>query len=427
MSRIAKHLLPDTAVENKLGRLEVGGCDLVELAEKFGTPVFVYDETHLRARCQEAVQAFGKHQVVYATKAFLCGAMARLAHEEGLLLDVATGGELFVVLHAGVPGSACVLHGNNKSIEELKIALEAKVHHIVVDNFDELDRIDELHRQGFARARIQLRITPGVAVHTHEFVSTGQDDSKFGFNLRNGDAQRAVDRVRSSASVEFVGIHCHIGSNVFAAENFEQAAEIMVNFANQLEVAELTLGGGLGVAYVENEHAPTITQWAKALAPATAKLRSGTKVFVEPGRAIVASAAVTMYRIGSIKNLPGIRTYVAVDGGMSDNPRPVLYDSGYEAFLPARINDDRTEHARIVGKHCESGDVLIDDALLPKGYKVGDIIATPVTGAYGHSMGSNYNKVTRPPVVFVCKGSARLVVRRETFIDLVNLDVADSV
>ncbi len=427
MSRIAKHLLPDTAVENKLGRLEIGGCDLIELAEKFGTPVFVYDEGHLRARCREAVEAFGRHQVVYATKAFLCGAMARLAHEEGLLLDVATGGELFVVLHAGVPGSACVLHGNNKSIEELKMALDAKVHHIVVDNFDELDRIDELHRQGFPRARIQLRITPGVAVYTHEFVSTGQDDSKFGFNLRNGDAQRAVDRVRSSASVEFVGIHCHIGSNVFAAENFEQAAEIMVNFANQLEVAELTLGGGLGVAYIENEHAPTITQWAKALAPATTKLRAGTKVFVEPGRAIVASAAVTLYRIGSIKNLPGIRTYVAVDGGMSDNPRPVLYDSGYEAFLPARINDDRTEHARIVGKHCESGDVLIDDALLPVGYKVGDIIATPVTGAYGHSMGSNYNKVTRPPVVFVGKGLARLVVRRETFIDLVNLDVADSV
>ena len=427
MSRIAKHLLPDTAVENKLGRLEIGGCDLVELAEKFGTPVFVYDEEHLRTRCREAVKVFGRNQVVYATKAFLCGAMARLAHDEGLLLDVATGGELFVALHAGVPGSACVLHGNNKSIEELKMALDAKVHHIVVDNFDELDRLDELHRQGFARARIQLRITPGVAVHTHEFVSTGQDDSKFGFNLRNGDAQRAVDRVRSSASVEFVGIHCHIGSNVFAAENFEQAAEIMVNFANQLEVAELTLGGGLGVAYVESEHAPTITQWAKALAPATAKLRSGTKVFVEPGRAIVASAAVTMYRIGSIKNLPAIRTYVAVDGGMSDNPRPVLYDSGYEAFLPARINDDRTEHARIVGKHCESGDVLIDDALLPLGYKVGDIVATPVTGAYGHSMGSNYNKVTRPPVVFVSKGSARLVVRRETFIDLVNLDVADSV
>ncbi|MFM9173176.1 MAG: diaminopimelate decarboxylase, partial [Acidimicrobiaceae bacterium] len=204
----------------------------------------------------------------------------RLVCEEGLLLDVATGGELFVALNAGVPGSACVLHGNNKSIEELKMALDADVRHIVVDNFDELDRLDALHLSGAKRARVQLRITPGVAVHTHEFVSTGQDDSKFGFNLRNGDAQRAVDRVRSSASVEFVGIHCHIGSNVFAAENFRQAAQIMVDFANQLGVDELTLGGGLGVAYIESEHAPTITQWAESLAAATAKLSKTTKVFV---------------------------------------------------------------------------------------------------------------------------------------------------
>ena len=430
MSRVAKHLLPDSATTNARGHLEIGGCDLVAIADKHGTPTFVYDEAHLRARCQEAVRAFGKQRVVYATKAFLCGAMARLAHEEGLLLDVATGGELFVALNAGVPGSACVLHGNNKSTDELKMALDAGVQHIVVDNFDELDRLDALHAsgaKGAKRARIQLRITPGVAVHTHEFVSTGQDDSKFGFNLRNGDAQRAVDRVRSSASVEFVGIHCHIGSNVFAAENFAQAAQIMVDFANQLEVEELTLGGGLGVAYIETEHAPTITQWAQSLAVATAKLSKPTKVFVEPGRAIVASAAVTLYRIGSIKHLPEIRTYVAVDGGMSDNPRPVLYDSGYEAFLPARAEADRTEHARVVGKHCESGDVLINDAMLPSGYAVGDVLATPVTGAYGHSMGSNYNKVTRPPVVFVRDGVARVVVRRETFADLVDLDIADSV
>ncbi len=430
MSRVAKHLLPDSATTNARGHLEIGGCDLVAIADKHGTPTFVYDEAHLRARCQEAVRAFGKQRVVYATKAFLCGAMARLAHEEGLLLDVATGGELFVALNAGVPGSACVLHGNNKSTDELKMALDAGVQHIVVDNFDELDRLDALHAsgaKGAKRARIQLRITPGVAVHTHEFVSTGQDDSKFGFNLRNGDAQRAVDRVRSSASVEFVGIHCHIGSNVFAAENFAQAAQIMVDFANQLEVEELTLGGGLGVAYIETEHAPTITQWAQSLAVATAKLSKPTKVFVEPGRAIVASAAVTLYRIGSIKHLPEIRTYVAVDGGMSDNPRPVLYDSGYEAFLPARVDADRSEHARVVGKHCESGDVLINDAMLPSGYAVGDVLATPVTGAYGHSMGSNYNKVTRPPVVFVRDGIARVVVRRETFADLVDLDIADSV
>ena len=430
MSRIARHLLPDSAATNALGHLEIGGCDLVAIADKYGTPTFVYDEAHLRARCQEAVRAFGRQRVVYATKAFLCGAMARVAHEEGLLLDVATGGELFVALNAGVPGSACVLHGNNKSTDELKMALDAGVQHIVVDNFDELDRLDSLHAtgaKGAKRARIQLRITPGVAVHTHEFVSTGQDDSKFGFNLRNGDAQRAVDRVRSSASVEFVGIHCHIGSNVFAAENFAQAAQIMVDFANQLEVEELTLGGGLGVAYIESEHAPTIAQWAESLAGATAKLSKPTKVFVEPGRAIVASAAVTLYRIGSIKHLPGIRTYVAVDGGMSDNPRPVLYDSGYEAFLPARAEADRTEHARVVGKHCESGDVLINDAMLPSDYAVGDLLATPVTGAYGHSMGSNYNKVTRPPVVFVRDGVARVVVRRETFADLVDLDIADSV
>ncbi len=430
MSRIARHLLPDSAATNALGHLEIGGCDLVAIADKYGTPTFVYDEAHLRARCQEAVRAFGRQRVVYATKAFLCGAMARVAHEEGLLLDVATGGELFVALNAGVPGSACVLHGNNKSTDELKMALDAGVQHIVVDNFDELDRLDALHAtgaKGAKRARIQLRITPGVAVHTHEFVSTGQDDSKFGFNLRNGDAQRAVDRVRSSASVEFVGIHCHIGSNVFAAENFAQAAQIMVDFANQLEVEELTLGGGLGVAYIESEHAPTIAQWAQSLAGATAKLSKPTKVFVEPGRAIVASAAVTLYRIGSIKHLPGIRTYVAVDGGMSDNPRPVLYDSGYEAFLPARAEADRTEHARVVGKHCESGDVLINDAMLPSDYAVGDVLATPVTGAYGHSMGSNYNKVTRPPVVFVRDGVARVVVRRETFADLVDLDIADSV
>jgi len=426
VSRIAKHLLPDTAQANKAGHLEIGGCDLLAIAEQFGTPTFVYDETHLRARCAEAVRVFGKGQVVYATKAFLCGAMARLAYDEGLLLDVATGGELFVALHAGVPAKGCVMHGNNKSLDELKMALEARVHHIVVDNFDELDRLDALHKLGLKSPRVQLRITPGVSVHTHEFVSTGQDDSKFGFNLRNGDARRAVERVRSSKSVEFVGIHCHIGSNVFAAENFAQAAEVMVDFANEIEVEELTLGGGLGVAYLEGEHAPTITQWAQALAGATIKLRKATKIFVEPGRAIVASAAITLYRIGSIKDLPGIRTYVAVDGGMSDNPRPVLYDSGYEAFLPARVNDDRTEHARVVGKHCESGDVLIDDAQLPPGYKVGDVLATPVTGAYGHSMGSNYNKVTRPPVVFVRDGKARIVVRRETYIDLVNLDVADS-
>jgi diaminopimelate decarboxylase len=262
-----------------------------------------------------------------------------------------------------------------------------------------------------------------VYVHTHEFVSTGQDDSKFGFNLGNGDARKAAQRAKDSPSVQLVGIHCHIGSNVFAAENFTLASKIMVDLANELGVDEVTLGGGLGVAYVASEHAPTITEWAGHLHTATAHLNKGITVFVEPGRSIVASAAVTLYSVGTIKTIPGVRTYVAVDGGMSDNPRPVLYGSGYEAFLPSRANADRTEVVRLVGKHCESGDVLINEAHVPAGLKIGDVLATPVTGAYGHSMASNYNKVARPPVVFVSNGNARLVVRRETNEDLTRLDI----
>ena len=426
MSVIARHLLPDTSRVDA-GRLSIGGCDVHDLTQQFGTPLFVYDETHLRTRCREAVAAFGADAVVYATKAFLCTAMARLAHEEGLLLDVATGGELFVALHADVPADRCVMHGNNKSTAELREAITAGVRHIVVDSFDELDRIDALHEQGLAAPRVQLRITPGVYVHTHEFVSTGQNDSKFGFNLVNGDAQRAVTRARAAKSVQLVGVHCHIGSNVFDTDNFTKAAEVMVRFANECELPELTLGGGLGVAYLNNENAPSITQWASALRAATTQLRSGVRVMVEPGRSIVASAAVTLYEVGTIKNIPGVRTYVAVDGGMSDNPRPVLYGSGYEAFVPTRTDADRTMEARIVGKHCESGDVLIAQASLPADLRVGDVIATPVTGAYGHSMGSNYNKVPRPAVVFVHEGKARVVVRRETYDDLVRNDATDSV
>jgi diaminopimelate decarboxylase len=426
VSVIARHLLPDTSRVDA-GRLSIGGCDVHDLTQQFGTPLFVYDETHLRTRCREAVAAFGADAVVYATKAFLCTAMARLAHEEGLLLDVATGGELFVALHAGVPADRCVMHGNNKSTAELREAITAGVRHIVVDSFDELDRIDALHEQGLAAPRVQLRITPGVYVHTHEFVSTGQNDSKFGFNLVNGDAQRAVTRARAAKSVQLVGVHCHIGSNVFDTDNFTKAAEVMVRFANECELPELTLGGGLGVAYLNNENAPSITQWASALRAATTQLRSGVRVMVEPGRSIVASAAVTLYEVGTIKNIPGVRTYVAVDGGMSDNPRPVLYGSGYEAFVPTRTDADRTMEARIVGKHCESGDVLIAQASLPADLRVGDVIATPVTGAYGHSMGSNYNKVPRPAVVFVHEGKARVVVRRETYDDLVRNDATDSV
>ena len=416
-------LLPDTAEVGSSGELRIGGCDVTALAAEHGTPLFVYDEAHLRRRCREAVAAFGPDRVVYATKAFLCTAMARLAHDEGLLLDVATGGELFVALHAGVPADRCVMHGNNKSLDELRMALSEGVRHVVVYSFDELDRLDALRAEGLPRPRLQVRVTPGVHAHTHEYIATGQDDSKFGFNLSNGDALRAIERIRASGVGELVGVHCHIGSNVFEASSFAKAAEVMAGFVRPLDLPELTLGGGLGVAYVTDEEAPTITTWGSVLLDACAALGVRSRVYVEPGRAIVGAAAVTVYTVGTVKRIPSVRTYVAVDGGMSDNPRPVLYGSGYEAFLVRDVLAERREQVRVVGKHCESGDVLIFRAAVPAGAAVGDLLAMPVTGAYGHSMGSNYNKVLRPAVVFVHDGDARLVVRRETFDDLVRGDV----
>jgi diaminopimelate decarboxylase len=422
-SRLAGRLLPDTSRAGDDGWLEIGGCSVRDLAAEFGTPLFVYDEAHIRARCREAVAAFGPGQAIYATKAFLCRAMARLAYDEGMRLDVATEGELHVVLAAGVPASACVMHGNNKSTAELRRAVIEGVGHIVVDSFDELDRLDALAAEGLRRPDVLLRITPGVHAHTHEFIATGQDDSKFGFNLANGDAQRAVERASSASSVNLVGLHCHIGSNVFAASSFAKAAEVMAKFAAPLGFPELVLGGGLGVAYVSAEEAPTITQWGNVVRDACDALGVSARVSVEPGRSIVAAAAITVYTVGTIKHIPGIRTYISVDGGMSDNPRPVLYGSGYEAFLPRAPFEERGLHARLVGKHCESGDVLLFDARVPDDIAVGDLLATPVTGAYGRSMGSNYNAITRPPVVFVGGGEARLVIRRETFDDLLATDV----
>ena len=423
MTVVPRLLLPDSASVASDGMLEIGGCRVDELATEFGTPAFVYDETQLRDRCREAVEAFGRGRAIYATKAFLCRAMARLAHEEGMLLDVASGGELHVALSAGVPASSCTLHGNDKSGEELRLAVDVGVRYIVVDSFDELDRLDALHAASGAVPDVLLRITPGVHAHTHHYIATGQDDSKFGFNLRNGDAGRAVERAQRASSVNLVGLHCHIGSNVFAAESFGRAAEVMAAFAAPLDLPELVLGGGLGVAYVEGEEAPTIAVWAKVLLDACRSLGVRAAVSVEPGRAIVAAAAITVYTVGTIKRIPGVRTYVAVDGGMSDNPRPVLYGSGYEAFLPRAPDAERPRRARIVGKHCESGDVLLFEAHLPRDVAVGDLLAVPVTGAYGHSMGSNYNKVPRPPVLFVRDGEARLVVRRETYDDLLLTDV----
>jgi diaminopimelate decarboxylase len=417
MSALPLSLLPDTATIGNKGQLIIGGCDTLELAEQFGTPLFVYDEAHLRARCREAVAAFGVG-VNFATKAFLCKAMARLAAEEGCNLDVSTGGEYHVARSAGVPADRLVLHGNNKSTAELRTAMSEGIGRIIIDSFDEIDRIEALVAEGLAVPKALIRVTPGVEAHTHEFVRTGQDDSKFGFGLASGQADEAVLRANASSAIDLVGLHAHIGSQVFDAEFFEMAIEVMAPFVQKHGLPELSVGGGLGVAYVAGEESDSITEWGAVVKAACATAGINAHVTAEPGRALVAQAAVTLYSVGTIKDIPGIRTYVSVDGGMSDNPRPVLYGSGYEAFLPREVDADRDRVVTVVGKHCESGDILVRDAVVPSDLVVGDILATPVTGAYGHSMGSNYNKVTRPAVVFVADGKARLVVRRETLDDL---------
>ena len=421
---IAHHLLPLTTSFSDDGSAIVGGRDLVGLAEEFGTPLFVYDEYHLRRRCQDAVWAFG-HGVAYASKAFLCAAMAKLAHDEGMHIDVATAGEAFVALRAGVPASRLVLHGNNKSMAELSYALERGIGRVVVDSFDELDRLRRLAGFGHPRPKVLLRLTPGVEAHTHEFIATGHEDVKFGFSIASGAAAEAVTICRSEGSgVELVGVHAHVGSQVMSIESFEKVVQALSPFFVPLGLPELVVGGGLAVAYLQDETAPTISDWGHAIkfAAREAGVPNGVRVSGEPGRSIAAAAGVTLYRVGTIKDLPDIRTYVSVDGGMSDNPRPALYGAGYEAFLPRSALAERPMPIRLVGKHCETGDILIPEAWVPGDLTLGDILCTPVTGAYGHSMASNYNKVPRPAVVFVNDGKARVVVRRETYEDLLRLD-----
>ena len=418
---IRASLLPDTArlLEDDV---EVGGVSLLGLAATYGTPLFVYDEATLRARCAQAAAAFDDG-VAFASKSFLCGAMARLAVEEGLCVDVATGGEMDLVLRAGVAPSRVVLHGNNKLTSELETALEVGVHRVVVDNFDEIERLRALVT---ARRPLHclVRVTPGVEAHTHEFVRTGQEDSKFGFSVAAGDARRAIELLRSIPHVHVHGVHAHIGSQIFDVGGFDEEVKVLVDFIRDDGFDEMCVGGGLGVAYVAGEEALSIAQWGRAVRTSAmaAGLDPATRITAEPGRSIVAQAALTLYTVGARKPLSQ-RTYLAVDGGMSDNPRPVLYGSGYEAFDVAHPLAPRPQAVRLVGRHCESGDVLIDEAWLPASTGVGSVIATPVTGAYGYSMASNYNRVPRPSVVFVNQGRAREVLRRETFDDLARLEV----
>jgi len=432
-------LLPRSARVDERGRLAIGGCDVEELADLFGTPLYVYCEAELRARCREYREAFGPDAVSYAGKAFLCIAMAQLAAEEGMHLDVATGGELHVALRAGFPAARIVYHGNNKSDAELRTGLDQGVGRIVVDSFDELDRIDRLVADGLSAPRVLVRVTPGVEAHTHEYIATGADDSKFGFTVSNGAAREAARRVVKSDAMELAGFHCHIGSQILVLESFARAAAVVAELAADVArdtgapIDEINLGGGLGVPYTADElDAPTISEFGHEVranfvdACASYGLDPAPRLTVEAGRSIAAPAGVTLYEVGTIKEIPGVRTYVAVDGGMSDNPRPATYGADYEAFLPARVTAPRPFVASVAGKHCEQGDILVRDAHLPADVAVGDVLATPVTGAYGYSMASNYNLVPRAAVLFVRDGRARVVVRRESLDDLVVRDQFES-
>ncbi|HET9162414.1 MAG TPA: diaminopimelate decarboxylase [Solirubrobacterales bacterium] len=395
------------------GRIEIGGCDLVELAARFGTPAYVYAEDDLRARARAVVAAFAERtesfEVVYASKAFPCTAALRLFAEEGLSCDVASGGELYLALRAGFDPERIYMHGNNKTEAEIRQALESGVGHLIVDSLDEIDRIERV-AAGHAQ-RVLLRVTPGIRPDTHDKIATGQEDSKFGIPLAALPA--AVDRC-ASAGLEVRGLHAHLGSQVFELDVYETLADVLMAAGDYPLV---DMGGGFAVAYTRDRHPPAPAAYAEAM---LARLPAGIKVLCEPGRSLVANAGVSLYTVGTVKDVPGVRKYVAVDGGMADNIRPMLYDAVYEAEIADRVGDSTP--CRVVGMHCESGDILIEEARL-ESPRVGDVLVTPATGAYGHAMASNYNGVTRPPVIFCRDGEARVVVRRESFEDLTSRDV----
>ncbi|WCK56006.1 diaminopimelate decarboxylase [Aneurinibacillus sp. Ricciae_BoGa-3] len=428
--------LHGTSRINEWGHLEIGGCDTVELARQYGTPLYVYDEALIREKCRSYVEAFKKtgfdFQVAYASKAFMCVAMCELIDELGMSLDVVSGGELYTALKAGFPASRIHFHGNNKTAEELSMGLEAGIGCFVVDNFYEMEVLHDLARERGQRVSILLRLTPGIEAHTHDYISTGQDDSKFGFGVTGGQALDAVKSALDKPFFNLLGIHSHIGSQIFETVGFVGAIQVLADFLKEVrtetgyEVQVLNVGGGFGIRYTEGDDPLPLSEYVNVI---TNKVRTRftdmdyplPAIWIEPGRSIVGDAGTTLYRIGSIKEIPGIRKYVAVDGGMTDNIRPALYQAKYEAMLANRANADTDEVVSIAGKCCESGDMLIWDLPLPKPAS-GDLLAVSCTGAYGFAMANNYNRILRPAVVFVREGEARIVVERETYEDLISKD-----
>jgi diaminopimelate decarboxylase len=419
------------------GAVNVGGVSVLDLAAEHGTPAFFMDEADLRERARAYAAAFDGVSVYYAGKAFLCTAVARWIADEGLGLDVCTGGELAVALAAGFPAENIGVHGNNKSRAELQRAVDARVGHVVVDSFAEIDRLAEVAATAGVRQRVLVRVTVGVEAHTHEFIATAHEDQKFGFSLRDGDAARAVADVLSRESLEFGGLHSHIGSQIFDTSGFEVAAHRVVALAASIrdshgvDVPEINLGGGLGIAYVSTDDPETPKQTVERLTAIVERECAAAglpvpHIAVEPGRAVVGPSAITVDEVGTVKEvtLDGgvVRRYVSVDGGMSDNIRTALYGAEYTCVLANRESAARPALSRVVGKHCESGDIVVRDTWLPEDVAPGDLIAVAATGAYCRSMASNYNFVPRPPVVAVHDGSSRVIVRRETEDDLLRLD-----
>jgi diaminopimelate decarboxylase len=433
--------LPGAQRINERGHLEIGGCDTVELAAQFGTPLYVFDEAHIREQCRTYRRAFeGRYpnvRIEYATKAFLCLAMAQLVHQEGLHLDVASAGELHTALTAGVPAKELVFHGNNKSVAELRIAIDAGIGRIVVDNFHELDLLDQIAPFQTRPQEVLLRVAPGVDPHTHRRIRTGQADTKFGFNVASGAALEAVKRVVNTPSLLFNGLHCHIGSNLHETQAHLDALEIVLDLAVEvreetgLSVEELNLGGGIGIRYTPTDQPPSLDDFAEQITSAlhdelARRHLPQPLLLLEPGRSIVGEAGTTLYTVGTIKEVPipddpGVRTYVAIDGGMSDNPRPQLYDAVYTALLANKASDRADFEVRVAGKHCET-DTLIDRTTIQRP-EPGDIMAVLSTGAYNYSMASNYNRLPRPAAVFVKDGHAQLVIKRETLDDLLRQDL----
>jgi diaminopimelate decarboxylase len=421
----ASPVYPAGSRVNERGHLEIAGCDLVELADRFGTPAYVYAEEDIRRRAQEYVRAFGQRaasfEVIYASKSLPCTAAYRVMREEGLSVDVASGGELHMALAAGFEPARIHLHGNNKTEAELRYAFDSGVGHLIVDSFDEIELADRLLDRP---QRVLIRVTPGIKPSTHDYVQTGQLDSKFGFGLADRLAERAVERVRASEHLELVGLHAHIGSQIFELEPYVKAIEVIAEFCEAVDLAPelLNVGGGLGIAYLDSDEPPSIEDYVEVKVQGVQKVFDpAPRILVEPGRSLVGNAGVTAYRIGTVKEIPGVRTYVSVDGGMSDNLRPMLYGSRYEAVIANRAGETPQVLATIAGMHCESGDVLVRDTELADP-RVGDVLVTPATGAYGYAMANNYNGVPRPPVIFCRDGDARVVVRRETWDDLLARD-----